>query len=181
MRTRTSKVGLVLGLLALTAGNALAQKVTTDFDRAVNFAQYKTFKWIKEPKASNPLMRQRIIADVTAALKSKGFQLVTGDGDADLAIAAHAATKEQKTLDTFYSGFGGGWRWGGRFGSATTMVNTYEVNTLIVDIFDAKTKEAIWRGTASKTLSSNPDKNAKNLNQGVEKMFRDFPPSNRES
>ena len=141
-------------------------------------ASTKTFMWIKEPKTTNPLMRQRIVDDVNSALTAKGLKLVTSD--ADLCIAAHAATQEERTLNTFYDGFGGGWRWrGGGFGSATTTVNTYEVGTLVVDMFDAKTKEAIWRGTSSKTLSGNPEKNAENLNKAVVKMFKDFPPSSR--
>ena len=170
---------LGLGFVAAMAiGNAaFAQDVKTDYNTTTDFSQYKTFSWIKEPQTSNPLTRQRVIDDVNAALKAKGLQLVTSD--ADVCIAAHAATKEQQTLDTFYDGFGGGWgwRWGGGFGMATTTVETYEIGTLVVDIFDSRTKEAIWRGTASKTLSGNPQKNAASLNRAVEKMFKNFPPS----
>ena len=133
--------------------------------------------WIKEPKPTNPLMRQRIIDDVNTALASKGLTLVTAD--ADVAVAAHAATQQERTLNTFYDGFGGGWRWRGGFGSATTTVNFYEVGTLVVDLFDAKTKEALWRGTATKTLSGNPQKNAESLNRAVVKMFKNYPPSTR--
>ncbi len=168
-----------LGFVAAMAiGNAaFAQDVKTDYNTTTDFSQYKTYRWIKEPQTSNPLTRQRVIDDVDAALKARGLQLVTDD--ADLSIAAHAATKEQQTLDTFYDGFGGGWgwRWGGGFGSATTTTETYEIGTLVVDIFDSRTKEAIWRGTASKTLSGNPQKNAASLNRAVEKMFKNFPPS----
>lgn len=172
-----SRIALGFGLVMLTATLALAQKVTTDYNKSANFASYKTFMWIKEPKASDPLMRQRIVDDVNAALTARGLQLVTDH--ADLGIAAHSATKEERSLDTFYNGFGGGWRWGGGFGSATTTVDTYEVGTLVVDVFDAQTKQALWRGTSSKTLSDNPQKNADNLNKAVEKMFRKFPPSSR--
>ena len=49
----------------------------------------------------------------------------------------------------------------------------------MVDIFDARTKEAIWRGTSSKTLSGNPQKNAENLNKAIVKMFKDFPPATK--
>jgi hypothetical protein len=172
-----SRIVLGFGLVMLTASFALAQKVTTDYNRSADFSTYKTFMWIKEPKTTDPLMRQRIVDDVNAALTSRGLKLATGQ--ADLAIAAHSATKEERTLDTFYNGFGGGWRWGGGFGSATTTVTPYEIGTLVVDVFDGRTKEALWRGSSSKTLSENPQKNANNLNKAVEKMFERFPPSIR--
>ena len=172
---QTSRIGLGVALVMLLATSALAQKVTTDFAKDVDFRQYKTFMWIKEPKPTNPLVRQRIIDDVNAALEARGMKLVAAD--ADLAIAGHAATRMERSLDTFYDGFGGGWRWRGGFGSATTRVNTYEVGTLVIDVFDAKTKEAVWRGTSSRTLSDNPEKNTENLNKAVVKLFKDFPPS----
>ncbi len=177
---RFSRLILSAALTLAVASTALAQKVTTDYDHNTNFTQYKTFTWIKEPKTNNPLMRQRVIEEVNAALAAKGLQLVTS-GSADLAIAAHAATQQEHSLNTFYDGFGGGWGWrrfgGGGFGTATTTDSTYQVGTLVIDIFDCKTKEAIWRGTSTKTLSDNPDKNAKALNEGITKMFKSFPPA----
>jgi hypothetical protein len=176
-RTPIRLVGLVLSLLLVTAGAAQAQKITTDYNREANFSQYKTFMWIKEPTTHNPLVQQRIVEDVNAALEARGLRLVKSD--ADVGVAAHAATQKERTLNTFYDGFGGGWRWrwGGGFGTATTTVQTYEVGTLVVDVFDTHTKEAVWRGTSEKTLSSNPEKNAANLNKAIDKMFRNFPPS----
>ncbi len=175
---RILRISLGFALMMMVIANAaFAQKVTTDYNKSADFARYKTFMWIKEPKASNPLTRQRVIEDVNSALAGRGLKLVTSD--ADLCIAAHAATKQERTLNTFYDGFGGGWRWRGGFGSATTTVNTYEVGTLVVDIFDARTKEAVWRGTSTKTLSGNPQKNADSLNKAVVKMFKDFPPAAR--
>jgi hypothetical protein len=46
----------------------------------------------------------------------------------------------------------------------------------VVDLFDAKTEKVIWRSSSSDTLSDKADKNTKNLNKGVEKMFKNFPP-----
>jgi hypothetical protein len=172
-----SRISCGFGLMMLVANGALAQKVTTDYAKDAHFGQYKTFIWIKEPSTTNPLMRERIIDDVNAALTEKGLTLATSD--ADLAIAAHTATRTERTLDTFYDGFGGGWRWRRGFGSATTQVSTYEVGTLVIDIFDARTKEAVWRGTATKTLSQDPEKNAKSLNKAVANMFKVFPPPDR--
>jgi len=47
------------------------------------------------------------------------------------------------------NGFGYGAWWGG--GSYTTSVHTYVQGTLIVDLYDAKTKKMVWRGTATGT------------------------------
>jgi hypothetical protein len=173
-----SRIGIGLVLGTLLTGNVWAQKVTTDYDKGVDFSKYKTYMWIKEPKTTNPLVQQRILDDVNAALSGKGLKAVSSD--ADLAVAAHASTKQEQTLETFYDGFGGGWRWrGGGFGTATTSVQPYQVGTLVVDLFDARTKDALWRAASTKTLSDNPKKNAESLNKAVTKMFKDFPPSSR--
>jgi hypothetical protein len=82
-------------------------------------------------------------------------------------------THNQQTLNTSTTVLRG-WRWGG-FGDATTTTETYQVGTLVVDLFDAKTKTLIWRGSSSDTLSNNADKNTKNLDKGVQKMFAHFP------
>jgi hypothetical protein len=89
-------------------------------------------------------------------------------------------TQSHQTLNTYYDNFGGGWGWrggfGDGFGDATTTESTYKVGTLVVDLFDSNTKKLIWRGSASDTLSDKSDKNIKNLNKGVEKLFDRFPP-----
>jgi hypothetical protein len=56
---------------------------------------------------------------------------------------------------------------GGGFGEATTTTETYKVGTVVVDLFDTKTKQLIWRGASSDTLSNNSDQNLKNLDKGV--------------
>jgi Domain of unknown function (DUF4136) len=151
-----------------------AQKVTTDFDHSVNFSQYKTFMWLREPRMRDPLMKRRVIDAINKQLTAKGWQLVT-EG-ADVGIIANGATTEEHTLETFYTGFGGwGWRgWGS--GIATTIPEYYTIGTLIVDLFDTRTKQVIWRGTATGTLPDKPEKTAQKLNKAIEKMFKKFPP-----
>ena len=156
------------------AFQVLAQ-IRTEHSEGTDFSKYKTFMWIKEPNATNPLSNQRIVDDVNSALTSKGLRLVTSD--ADLGIAAHVATETQQTLQIFYDGFGGGWRWRDTLGSATTTVNTYTVGTLIIGIFDAGTKMAIWRGTAIKTLSDSPQSGQTSINKAIAQMFKSFPPT----
>jgi hypothetical protein len=164
-----------VGIAVLSAAASFAQQVKTDYDRNANFSQYKTYSWQKV-QTQDPLWVDRIKDAVNAALTAKGLRSVESGGD--VAIVAIEATQDQRTLNTFYDGLGGGWRWRGfgGFGEATTTVDTYKVGTLVVDLFDAHTKTLIWRGSSSDTLSDKSDKNIKNLNKGVEKMFDHFPP-----
>jgi hypothetical protein len=166
----------LVGLMFLFARAASAQQVKTDYDRSANFAQYKTYSW-ENVKTKDPLDVGRIKSAVNAALAAKGWTQVDSGGD--VSIVAMEITQNQQTLNTFYDGMGGGWGWrrfGGGFGEATTTTETYKVGTVVVDLFDAKTKELIWRGSSTDTLSNNSDKNIKNLDKGVDKMFKHFPP-----
>jgi hypothetical protein len=174
---KVKKVVFVLIGMILLSGIASAQQVKTDYDRAANFAQYKTYSW-EQVKTKDPLDADRIKKAVNATLAVKGWKQVDSGGD--ISLVAMEITRDQQTLNTFYDGIGGGWGWrrfgGGGFGEATTTTDTYKVGTVVVDLFDTKTKQLIWRGTASDTLSNNSDKNIKNLDKGVDKMFKHFPP-----
>ena len=174
MKLHSTKLFSVALLCVLTAA-AFAQQVKTDYDHNANFGQYKTYSWEKV-QTKDPLMVDRIKDAVNAALSAKGWTQVESGGD--VSVVAMEITQNQQTLNTFYDGFGGGWRWRGfgGFGEATTTTDTYQVGTLVVDLFDAKAKNLVWRGSSSDTLSNNPDKNTKNLDKGVKKMFGHFPP-----
>jgi len=171
---------VVIASMILFASTSSAHQVKTDYDRSANFAQYKTYSW-EQVKTKDPLDVDRIKSDVNAVLAAKGWTQVASGGD--VSIIALQMTQNQQTLNTFYDGFGGGWgyrRFGGGgfggFGDATTTTETYKVGTLVVDLFDTKTKQLLWRGSASDTLSNNSNTNIKNLDKGVEKMFKQFPP-----
>ena len=172
---------VLIGMTLVFAAASSAQQVKTDYDRGANFTQYKTYSW-EHIKTKDPLDVDRIKSAVNAALAAKGWTQVNSSGD--VSIIAIEMTHDQKTLNTFYDSFGGGWGWrrfggggfGDGFGESTTTTDTYTVGTLVVDLFDAKTKQLLWRGSASGTLSNNSDKNIKNLNKGAEKMFKNFPP-----
>lgn len=155
--------------------------VNTDYDSAAHFASYTTYSWAMTPKAGSPLVQQRIVAGINARLQAKGLREVPKGGD--LALAAHIVTAQRQTLDTFYTGSGmGGWGWRGGWGggmgmgSATTTVRTYQVGTLVVDMFDTRTQQAVWRGTASGTVPSSPAKVNAAIEAGLDKLFAAYPP-----
>ena len=52
------------------------------------------------------------------------------------------------------------------------------IGTLVVDVADAKKSELVWRGMGVKEVDTQakPDKRDKNINQAVEKIFKNYPP-----
>jgi hypothetical protein len=180
---RLAAVYVAFALVALSP--VLAQQVKTDFDHQANFSQYKTYSW-QEVKVPNSLWVARIESAVDAQLAAKGWTRVDNGGD--VALVAIKTTKTQKTLSTFYDGMGGGWGWRrfgggglGGFGESETTEQDYKEGTLVIDMYDAKTKQLIWRGSAEDTLSNKAEKNEKNLDKGVAKMFKEFPPDSAKS
>jgi hypothetical protein len=172
------KSRLVLLLLSLLTISALAfAGAKADWDRSVDFGKFKTYSWISV-KTSSDIWDKRVMDAVDAQLQAKGWTKAEEGGD--VGIVGITTTKDQQSLDTFYSGIGGGWGWrgwGGGMGTATTQVNNYTVGSLVVDMYDPNTKQLIWRGNDSGTLSDNPDKNIKKLDKAVKEMFKKFPPS----
>lgn len=171
--------GITTAALAilLTAGCGYSIKTSTDYDRTVNFSNYNTFFMMTGNSSGNPLLDQRVAGDVRAALTSKGWaEVPAGEGRA--AVVVHAATRTKHSYQTFYDGWGGGWRWRwGGLGTSTTYVQDYKVGTVVVDIFDAATKQAIWRGWASDALSDSSKHNAEATEEAITKMFAAFPPA----
>jgi hypothetical protein len=176
MRNTQRSISVTLMTLSLVAGS-LAQETKTDYDRNADFSRYKTFSFEKV-ETKDALWVDRITAAVGSALAARGLTQVASGGD--IAIVAIGMTQDRQTLNTFYDNFGGGWGWrrwgGGDFGQATTTTDTFKEGTLVVDLFDSRSKALLWRGSASRTLSNSSTKNIKNLDKSIEKLFKNFPP-----
>ena len=178
---RKIAIAAVFGLLGTAA---LAQDVKVDFDKDANFAAVKTFDIKIGTSWNNQISEKRVLDEIAQSLVEKGWKRV--DANPDALVLLHGATEKQKSLNTFYSGMGGyggyGYRgWGGMgTGTATTTTSEYLVGTLVVDIFDAKTKGLMYRGTASDELSDKPEKNQKKLAKASDKLFKNFPPGSKD-
>ena len=175
MKQMKRRTWMTAALLCCDIGIALAADIKTDYDHAANFAQYKTYSWIKV-QAEDPLWNDRIQQDVDEQLSAKGWTKVDSGGEAS--VAAYGSVHKEKSLQTWYDGFGGGWRWGGfgREGMATTTTQVTPVGSLMVDIYDSSNKQLLWRGSVSGDLSKNSDKNTKKLAGDVKDLFKKFPP-----
>jgi hypothetical protein len=77
-------------------------------------------------------------------------------------------------------GYGPGYGTGYGTSTTTTTQNDYLVGTLIVDVFDAKTKKHIWQGIGKKTVSENTSKREERINTAVADIMKAFPVNPKE-
>jgi hypothetical protein len=173
----------IAAALVFAGAGAFAQDVKTDFDKDADFSAIKTFAVKIGTSWNNPISEKRISEEIQQTLVEKGWTAAEAD-KADALVLLHGATEKQKSLNTFYSGgYGGygyrGWGMGG-MGTATTTTSEYLVGTLVVDIFNAKSKALMFRGTASDEISDKPEKNVKKMEKVSSKMFKNFPPGSKD-
>lgn len=165
--------------LAFALAACATPVVRTDFNPGAQFASYRTYSWREKADKAPPLVAQRIVDAIDAQLRAKGWSVVPEGGD--VVLAAHVASRQEYELDSFYNDpFWGGWGWRGPWGwhtgFQTTRVRSYTVGTLVVDMFDARTRQAIWRGEAEGTVRKDPAKLHADIQTAVAKMFAEFPP-----
>jgi hypothetical protein len=163
---------------------ATAQKVYTDFDRSANFTGYHTYAWGEGTSSKNQLMDQRIRENIDQQLTAKGLKKVDDPASADLLVAYDAAVGQTTQLNTTGMDSWGGVGWGrmgmgpgmGGMTTSTTTVTKIPTGELAVSLGDTKTHRIVWRGAASSTLSDNPDKSTKTIQNAITKMFAKYPP-----
>ena len=169
-----------LAVLMSLGGAAFAQDVQFDYNRAANFSAYKTYNWIdyRRVDPGDQLLDQDIKRAVDAQLAGKGLQRVESGGD--LIVGYQAGISQEKEFDSIGAG---GWGWGGPFGlgnwgNTRVTTSTIDIGKLTIGLFDPAGEQLVWRGAASKTLniSKDPDKNYRNLEKAVAKLFRNYPP-----
>lgn len=175
--------------VGLLAGCATTPTVFTDYDPAVNFGQYQTYRWTQQPEGFSPLQTQRFVAAVDAKLRERGW---TQSPNAQVTVAGHIVTERRVRVDTWNNApVWGGWGWGsccwgpgwgpgwgawGGFNTSTTVRN-YTYGTFVIDMFDAQTQRPLWRGIAMGTVPDSPLEQTNRLQQSVDRMFAQFPPS----
>ena len=59
--------------------------------------------------------------------------------------------------------------------TATASEQSYQEGTLVVDVFDAWTKQVLWRGVATDALPANPTSHAATTQKAIDTMFENLP------
>ena len=174
-------VPALIVLLALAASPAAAQKVYVDYDSYADFSQYKTFAWVD----TNTTSLKMDYPEVDSMIKNNiEYYLVKGGMSEDLEnpdvfVTYHGTTSTQTQFmtSTYGYAYGAGWTWGGYWGPRVvsgSMKTEFRKGTMMIDIWDAKKKEALFRGTIVKIHADDPMKAIKNIDDGIDKIVKKY-------
>ena len=159
-------------LIGLTFTVASAQDVYVTSSPSANFSQYHTYAWGQQQnpnQIASPFLAQEAKTQINTQLQSKGLKLVQESENPDLIVVGSGGMKTQTSYQAWgMRGIGGG------MGGITPEQNV--TGTLIVDIYDVKAKELVWRGVGQGTLNEkNSQKNMQLVDKAVAKMFKKYP------
>jgi len=176
---------IILGtfLIAFTACSSV--KVVADMDKNTDFSKYETYSFLgwqdDSDKIMNDFDKKRIHDAFIKEFEARGMKPVKENGDMDVSLFI---VVDQKTSTTAYTNYYGGgyggynrYRGGWGYGHATTTYSEsdYLEGTLVMDVFDGASKDQVWQGIATSTVTENPDKREKAIPNKVNALMKKFP------
>lgn len=172
------KITPVLLLLAILVTSCSSVRVASDYDREVNFNQYKSYAFFKpgiDKAEISDLDKKRILRAIEAEMQRKGF---TKSENPDLLVSIFTKTNENINIyQNNMMGWGYGWGWHPWYwGSGFNTVNRTSEGTLYIDLIDAEGKELVWQGMGTAALASDVNKKQKRINEIVSEILEKYPP-----
>ena len=172
--------------LAFLFGCESVPKIQSEYNESVDFSSYNTFAVLPLPNSipgADPGMVLRtgkfVEAEVVANLVAAGYnQVPVEEADFAVNITGKVVPKTDVT-DWGYMHFPTrGW-YGGYspyyYTGSNVTVDQYEEGTLILEIYDSKSKEMAWVGWGvGRRSSSGPD--LEKLSAVIDSILAEFPP-----
>ncbi|WP_274475345.1 DUF4136 domain-containing protein [Mangrovimonas aestuarii] len=179
MKTFLKTIALLLVLVIVTSCSSV--KVASDYDKNVDFNNFKTFAFYKpgiDKAEISDLDKRRILRAIESELTSKGF---TKSESPDLLVSIFTKSREQiNVYNDGWGPYGYGWGWSPWYwNNYYTSVSTSTEGMLYVDLIDANKKELVWQGVGSGYLSQNMDKKDERIKEFVNKIMERYPPSDK--
>ena len=169
----------------VSAGAALAQKVSYDFDKTANFAGFKTYAHKEGTKVGQELIDDRIVAAHGGGAGRQGLHRV----DQPRSVRGLSRRiRQAKDISTYSSGYGGGygaygWGWGG--GWERRFDHDASARHSDRDARDRSGRrqegQLAWRGMGVKEVDTQakPEKRDKSINNAVKEIFKNYPPKQK--
>lgn len=169
-------LSVTLLLIVLTSCNSV--RVVADYDKQVNFNEFKSFAFYKpgiDKAEISDLDKRRILKAIESELIAKGF---TKSENPDMLVSIIASAREKiDVYNNYYGGAGWGWGWNPYFYGNYNSISTSTEGVLYIDLIDANKKELVWQGQGIGYLSfDNVDKKEERIKEFVFEILEKYPP-----
>ena len=160
----------IMIVLALTSIAGTKMKAFVDYDKNADFGSYKTFKWVDTEATSvddsSPSMHRLIRALIMKRLVEGGLKKV--DDNPDLNVTYHTNEHDVLRMNTtqYRYHYSAGW-WVSPYWGSGMDITSYSQGTLIIDIWDPKTEEIIWRGAVVGVVPEHPEQAEKQITKAL--------------
>jgi len=169
--------GVAAAGLVLTACASL--HVGSDYDRGVSFGHCQTYAWLSREHQStaHPLAAQNAHAAINSELSRKGYTLVEDPARADFLVDSTIGARDRLDIQGYPYAYCGPWTWGHWYRGDQLDVRQYREGTLAIDVFDARTQQAVWTGWAKKELMQSDQENSQRaIRTAAVAVLARFPP-----
>ncbi|MDR1876045.1 MAG: DUF4136 domain-containing protein [Flavobacteriaceae bacterium] len=166
---------LITGIGLLMTGCAI--HTSYDYDKTVDFSQYKTFTVYQEgidQLKLNDIDKNRIVRALTEQLKSKGL---TASADGDLTVNVLASSRKVINVDNDPY-WGGPWGWGYMWSGTRTVYESRE-GKITIHLVDAKKNVLVWEGIADGLDVGNTGNKEEQIGKALQKVFTYYPPKEK--
>lgn len=176
-----------ISLLVLVSISCSSLKVATDYDKTVDFTQYKSLEFYGWSENSDALLnefdKRRIEKAFAEEFSTRDIDIVESGGDMVVSLFIVTEQKTETTANTYnsgggyggYYGYGPGYGWGMGYSTTTISEHEYTVGTLIISIFDAKKEALIWESIGKGTIEQHPRSADRAINYYVAQVMREYP------
>jgi Domain of unknown function (DUF4136) len=125
-----------------------------------------------DPMIQNSITYRALHNDLVSNFQESGY--VIDSAKPDFAVAAYASARQKLDVNQYDYGYPY-WRhgWWGPVG--VPEITQYTEGTVVIDVINPTTKELLWRGQGTASVSDNPQVYAKELAKAVAAIVDRFP------
>lgn len=157
--------------------------IYTDFDRNLDFAQYRSYVWAgqdsipEELLVRTPRLREMIHFAADKELEARGFQKVDSPGKADLKLSVRFLVQRKKEIEDM----GGRAKYDPEWmpsDDTEIVVDEYDEGTLVLSFVDVKSNRMVWRGWAVRRMMffRKPERTQREVEFTISQILSKFPP-----
>lgn len=161
--------------LALLLGSCQTVNYISDFKSDHDFTPYKTYNFMKWKEANNRYInginKDRILSAIDKEMASRGY---TKSPNPDIMLNVNVIIEERKGTQA-YTTYMGGYYTPIGYGVTTYQEYTYLVGSLIIDIFDNKTKSQVWHGAAMGEVDQEKERTESKINTVINRILKRYP------